>query len=142
MVQAIFQRCKLAEMTDSTAAQRSLSALVFNVAPRSQTESLLHYLSRRFLSHENYFGFRGKFAKLLTGLDSIQFRNPMSSNTKSGCSSPALRTASSPSDASPMTSNSGFSPSFEQMNGETVRSLPLREPGPLRRPERRQCKER
>lgn len=74
MVQAIFQRCKLAEITDSTAAQRSLSALVFNVAPRSQTESLLHYLSRRFLSHENYFGFRGKFAKLLTGLDSIQFR--------------------------------------------------------------------
>ena len=33
----------------------------------------MHYLSRRFLSHENYFGFRGKFAKLLTGLDSIQF---------------------------------------------------------------------
>jgi len=43
-----------------------------NVAP--QTESFLYDLSRRFLSYEDYFGFRIKFAKLSSGLDPIHFR--------------------------------------------------------------------
>jgi hypothetical protein len=32
-----------------------------NVAECSQAESFLHHVSRRFLTEEEYFGFRGKF---------------------------------------------------------------------------------
>src|SRR5271155_4970614 len=42
--------------------------------------------------------------------------NPISNRIKLGCKSSALRTASAPSEASPMTFSSGFLPSIERMN--------------------------
>jgi hypothetical protein len=49
------------------------SALVFyNVAPRAQAKGHLHHVRRRFLSQEDDFRVRDKFADLSSCFDSVQ----------------------------------------------------------------------
>ena len=43
-----------------------------NVAPCAEAKGFLHHLSRRFLSQEDDFRFREKFANLSSGFDSVQ----------------------------------------------------------------------
>ena len=50
----------------------ALGARFQNVCPRPQVKSFLYDVGRGFLTHEDYFGFRGKFPNLPCGSDSIQ----------------------------------------------------------------------
>ena len=74
-----------------------------DIPQRAQTESFFHHIGGGFLSHKDYFGFRRESANFPGGLESIQTGEPDVQQDQVRMQFFRFRTASNPSDTSPMT---------------------------------------